>query len=221
MILGIISLIICCLTLVSIVLAIVSLVLGLMVLIRNKGGKGFAIAGVSTSIAALIFGCLVLYGSTLPDDTNSTNISKNEVNSSNTQTEKETKEEITTKKPTPEEIEQEYKNTCQQYNYKDVMRKPDDYVGKKIKIMLQVSTIKNDGDYCFAYSDSDDSGYFYDDKYAVYDKRVSKDFKLLKDDVIIVYGEIKKPQKLSTLIFFDGGEIFTIDAKYIDLVDDY
>lgn len=163
---------------------------------------------------------MALYGSTLPDDTNNTDISKNEVNSSNTQTDKETTtEEITTKKPTAQDIEQEYKNACQQYNYKDVMRNPDDYVGKKIKIAIEVSTIKDDGEYLLTYSDNDGNGFYFDDEYLIYDKRHDKTLKILEDDILIVYGEIKKPEKLSLLLFFDAGEVFTIDMKYCELIE--
>lgn len=214
MILGIVSLIICCFLFLSIALAIVSIILALIVLIKNKGGKGFAIAGLSTSSVALIFCIMALYGSTLPDEPE-VNHKSSDTTTTNTQVEKET----TSKKPTLEELEQTYKDLCQEYNYKDVMRNPSDYVGKKIKITIEVSTIKDDGEYLLTYSDNDGNGFYFDDEYLIYDKRHDKTLKILEDDILIVYGEIKKPEKLSLLLFFDAGEVFTIDMKYCELIE--
>lgn len=157
---------------------------------------------------------MALYGSTLPDEPE-VNHKSSDTTTTNTQVEKET----TSKKPTLEELEQTYKDLCQEYNYKDVMRNPSDYVGKKIKITIEVSTIKDDGEYLLTYSDNDGNGFYFDDEYLIYDKRYDKTLKILEDDILIVYGEIKKPEKLSLLLFFDAGEVFTIDMKYCELIE--
>ena len=107
MILGIVSLIICCFLYLSIALAIVSIVLALIVLIKNKGGKGFAIAGLSTSSVALIFCIMALYGSTLPDEPKATDDQNtNESISSTTQNSNSVsdKEDETTKVTKPSNV---------------------------------------------------------------------------------------------------------------------
>jgi len=54
LILSIVSFIFCCLIF-SVIPAIISIILALIVLIKNKGGKGLAIAGLSVSVVAVIF----------------------------------------------------------------------------------------------------------------------------------------------------------------------
>ena len=124
----------------------------------------------------------------------------------------------------PVETEEEYKASCQEYAYKDVLRNPENYVGQRIKITVEIASVHeaswlNDTKYYFARSDSDSNGYYYDDMYGVFDVRYSKDFKILEDDVIVVYGEISDPEYTTSLIV-SGSEIFCIDMKYMDFISE-
>ena len=216
-ILGLVGMLTFCIY-IGIPMCVIAFVMSLIVLIKGYGGKGFAITGLSTSSVGLLFTTILICGMLLPDSATTT-----ETETTTTQTQVETStnvEQETIRKPTKEELAQAYKDECQKYNYKDVMRNPDNYIGKKIKIALRVSNVKNNGEYCFAYSDSDASGTYYDDKYVIYDKRTTKDFKLLEDDIIIVYGEIIEPQT-ETFLFTEIGEVFAINMMYVDLLDDY
>ena len=54
MVLGIVSVCLCCLWYVSIFTAIIGLVLGIVSMKKSEGGRGMAIAGIITSIVAIV-----------------------------------------------------------------------------------------------------------------------------------------------------------------------
>lgn len=143
------------------------------------------------------------------------NVNEDEIESSVAQTEEETKE------PETEVMsEEDYKALCQEYNYKDVLRNPENYVGEKVKITLKISSVHEAGitnptKYYFAYSESDYG--WYGDRYAVYDKRTEQDPKLLSDDIITIWGEIADPAQTSSFIV-NSEELFVIDMKYAELI---
>lgn len=60
MVLGILSLLCCCVTYLSIVLAVVSLVLSIVSIVQKKPGKGMAIAGIVCSAVALVIGVVAI-----------------------------------------------------------------------------------------------------------------------------------------------------------------
>ena len=134
---------------------------------------------------------------------------------------KNTEEPVTTEEPI--ETEEEYKASCQEYNYKDVLRNPDDYIGKRIFITIEISSVFSEDwstpiKYYFGNSkSSEDSEYYYGDRYAVFDYRYDNSLKLLQDDVITVWGEISKPQETTSLIV-NSEELFCIDMKYVELI---
>lgn len=120
----------------------------------------------------------------------------------------------------PVKVEEEYKSSCEEYKYKDVLRNPEEYVGKRIKITVKISSVHektwlNDTKYYMAYSQTDYG--WYGDRYGVFDLRKDQTFKLLEDDIITVYGEISDPEYTKSLIV-NGSEIFCIDMKYIDFI---
>lgn len=123
----------------------------------------------------------------------------------------------------PTETEEEYKASCQEYNYKDVLRNPDDYVGQRIVIEMEISSVHSEDiftpvKYYFGYTkDEPDDTYYYGDFYAVFDHRYDNSLKLLEDDVIIVWGEISAPQETQSLIV-NSEEVFCIDMKYAELI---
>ena len=137
-----------------------------------------------------------------------------------------TTENTTEEKKTDTNIsEEEYKKLCKEYNYKDVLRNPENYIGEKIVITLEISSVhekslSNPTKYYFAYSESEpESGFYFGDRYGVFDKRENTDLKLLKDDVIKVYGEIADPQQTQSIIVMSE-ELFCIDMKYVELLSE-
>lgn len=121
------------------------------------------------------------------------------------------------------ETEDEYKESCTEYSYKDVLRNPDEYVGKRVKITAKVSSVHdkellNPVKYYFAYT-NDEYDMWLGDQYGVFDCREAEDPKILDDDVITVYGEISEPQETKSLIV-NSQEIFCIDMKYAELISE-
>lgn len=63
MVLGIISLVCCCLGNISLIMAIVSIVFGVITLVKKKPGRGMAIAGIiCSSISVVIYIALLIIG---------------------------------------------------------------------------------------------------------------------------------------------------------------
>lgn len=121
------------------------------------------------------------------------------------------------------ETPDEYKASCAEYNYKDVLRNPDEYVGKRVKITAKVSSVHDKGllnpvKYYFAYT-NDEYDMWLGDQYGVFDYREAEDPKILDDDVITIYGEISEPQETQSLIV-NSQEIFCIDMKYAELISE-
>lgn len=150
---------------------------------------------------------------------------QNKTNIENTQQEIENEENEDIN--TPKELtEEEYKAECQEYNYKNVLRYPESYIGNKIVLTVKITTvfstsITNPTKYYFAYSESEQgSGYYWGDRYAIFDKRSNQgDLKLLEDDVIKVWGEIVEPEETTSLIV-NSEELFCIDMKYVELISE-
>lgn len=118
--------------------------------------------------------------------------------------------------------EDEYKAQCQEYNYKDVLRNPENYIGQKIKITVKISSVHSESSsmpkYYFAYS-NDEYDWWFGDRYGIFDYRSEDDIKLLEDDIINVYGEIADPQETKSLIL-NSEEVFCIDMKYSELISE-
>lgn len=121
--------------------------------------------------------------------------------------------------------EEEYKALCKEYSYKDVLRNPQDYVGQKIVITLEISSVhekswSNSTKYYFANAETEPgNGVFWGDRYGVFDKRQNTELKILKDDVIKIWGEISNPQETQSLIL-NSEEVFCIDMKYAELISE-
>ena len=132
----------------------------------------------------------------------------------------------TTEEIQPEVAEmtmEEYISECQEYNYKDVLRNPSDFVGQKVKIVVKISSVHEatwlyNNKYYFANSEGE-YGYFTGDRYAIIDKRYDNSLKLLDEDVILVYGEIAEPEETKSYIV-NSQELFTIDMRYAELLDE-
>ncbi len=121
------------------------------------------------------------------------------------------------------ETEEEYKSSCKEYTYKDVLRNPENYVGQRVKIIAKISSVHeksilNPTKYYFAYT-NDEYDMWFGDEYGIFDCRDDGDFKILEDDVVAIYGEISEPQETTSLIT-NSQEIFCIDMKYAELISE-
>ena len=151
-------------------------------------------------------------------------IEENDVEESIIEIEEVTVIEEETEEPQTEIAEipmEEYIAECQEYNYKDVLRNPSDYVGQKVKITVKISSVHEaswlyNNKYYFAYS-NDEYDMYLGDRYAIIDKRYDNSLKLLDEDIILVYGEIAEPESTKSYIV-NSEELFTIDMRYVELL---
>ena len=121
------------------------------------------------------------------------------------------------------ETMEEYKASCQEYNYKDVLRNPENYIGQRVKITAKVYSVHdkswlNPVKYYFAYT-NDEYDMWIGDEYGIFDYRDDGEFKILEDDIIAIYGEISEPQETTSLIV-NSEELFCIDMKYAELISE-
>lgn len=120
------------------------------------------------------------------------------------------------------ESEEEFKAGCEFINYKDLLRNPDDYIGKKIVVDLKIAQVGipgglfSDEEYMRAYS-NDEYGYWMGDEYCLTDKRVTDDTKILVDDCITVYGVYQGTMEFSNALTGTASEYPVIDIHYMVL----
>ena len=248
LVLGIIGILTVCIV-IGIIPCIIGLILALIAFAEKDKKKGIAVAGLICSLVGIILFVAIMIGVMNSDETNNENHSveaamqesdeniseehKDPVQESiqNEPMQESVEEPIpeSTQRQTevpaksPEEIEQEYKEACKEYKYKDVLRNPENYVGEKVKITVKISTVieeswMNDCKYYFAYS-NDDYDWWLGDEYVIFDRREEQNPKLLEDDIITVYGEIASPESTTSLII-SSSELFAIDMEYIDFISE-
>lgn len=150
-------------------------------------------------------------------------VNQEKANSSNVQTNnKENTQKNTNTQQTNEKSEvskADYQKQCKKYDYNELARNPNKYKGQKIKftgeviqvqegwfnsVTLRVNVTK--GEYGF-WEDTIWVDYTYSDE---------NESKILKDDIIDIYGEFKR-QKTYTTVLGSSMSIPQIDAKYISL----
>lgn len=102
--------------------------------------------------------------------------------------------------------EKDFKDACQEYDYKDLMRNADSLKGNKIVVtgeVVQVVYESEEGNSESQYRVSTgkeeyDDGYF-DDDIVLYYKRGDSP-KLIEDDIVTIYGELSGTEEYTTIL---------------------
>lgn len=236
LILGILSIVTGCFCLGGIlgILGIVFFVLSR----KSNGRTGAATAGLITSIVGILI-ALTMFAffsqDSTTDNSSSTTtevsteseeqISETEKSTTETTTEEVATEETTTEEATTEEAvsKDDFKNSCESISYKDLLRNPDDYIGKNIKIDLKISQVGisgglfSDVEYMRAYS-NDEYDLWMGDVYVLTDGRTDDNTKILVDDIISVYGTFTGNTEFELALTGTTEEYPVIDIKYMDLI---
>lgn len=195
------TLTICCI--IGVIPCFIGMVLGVVAISNYESNTGVAKAGLIVSVVGLCFFGMAIYlgngGSTSPTEDTEVQESESDVIF---------------------ESAEDYKASCKEYVYKEVLRNPENYVGERVKVVVKISTVKetswtNDTKYYFARAEED--GRFFGGRYAIFDKRYDESFKILEDDIIVVYGEISEPKQTTSLIV-NGTEVFCIDMRYMEFL---
>lgn len=160
---------------------------------------------------------------TTVEETTTAEITTQEETTIQPETEETTTEEETTVAET--ESEDEFKSSCQEIGYKKLLRTPDEYVGQRIVITAEVQQVIDgglfdDSKYYRVQTDNNDSGYYFDDEYFMYDNRVNDDMKILDGDVLKIYGEFTGLETMKRVITGSKDEVPAIKAYYVELISE-
>lgn len=179
---------------------------------------------ILTAISLLWFGIALLSGDDSSEQPTTTE-------NATTQTAKEVtkeestkaKEEATTKKKNAKKEKQAFIDKCKEYNYKDILRYPDKYKGKKIKVTVKIyqkfgGGLFDGSEYYRSYT-NDDYDTWMNNEFVFTDERESDDTKLLEDDIIVIYGTYDGTKKIERALTNTDDEVPIIKAKYITITN--
>lgn len=114
----------------------------------------------------------------------------------------------------------DYKAQCAAIPYNDIARNPDDYTGQKAMFKGQVVQVQEGfwgNDVVLRINVSQNEYGFWDDTiYVDYQKKKDNESRILEEDIVTVYGEIKGI-KTYTAILGNQITIPHIKAKYIEI----
>lgn len=123
----------------------------------------------------------------------------------------------------PAESEEEFKASCQEIDYKELLRHPEQYIGQRILVVAKIQQIVQGGwlddkEYYRIQTDKDGYELYLDDEYFMYDMRVSDETKLLQDDIIRIYAEFSGTEEITRALTGTSEEIPALEAHYIDIL---
>lgn len=203
---------------------VISVVLGINILVNYVKHRPLEIKFFLVPLLIFVAGITVgIISSNSNITQESQEIATQEETTSEPETEESTTEEETTVAET--ESEDEFKSSCQEIGYKKLLRTPDEYVGQRIVITAEVQQVIDgglfdDSKYYRVQTDNNDSGYYFDDEYFMYDNRVNDDMKILDGDVLKIYGEFTGLETMKRVITGSKDEVPAIKAYYIELISE-
>ena len=208
---------------ISVVFSVFGFILGLIDIIKDNKTKNHTCSIIAMALTSIfLFASFILSNGENSESNQEQATQKVEQVSSEPEKDSDPTEEKVAE--VPKETEEEYKDSCKSFKYKDVLRNPSDYVGKRAKIEIEISSVHeeslfNAGKYYFGYSKHEEYDMYTGDMYAVFDNRYDTSLKLLSEDIIVVYGEIAEPEYTSSIIV-NSEELFCIDMKYVELISE-
>jgi hypothetical protein len=136
-----------------------------------------------------------------------------------------TETKTTEESVTPVESEDEYRQSCETVNYKDLARNPDDYKGKRLAVTIEINQVLTEGIFTSGgyagYEDYDITGDSFYQKEWYIDYTVEDGAsKILEDDVITFYGEFAGTEEMERLLTGEKVYIPELTAKYYDLISE-
>jgi len=210
-----------------------------MIMKRNRKGC----AGASSRTLSVILVCVAIYLIVLINYSNSVSDAGNLENVSTTEQQVEhatistTQTKITTEVTTqvkattesPKKIRKKFKESCREVKYKDIMRNPDDYIGENIKCKVYVYEALCGGlfsgvdDYYGCYLLDEDGNKNYNRFAWILDYRDKSDktyFKILDEDVVMVYGTFDGLKDSKNYLSGSKSEDFGLNMKYAELISE-
>lgn len=114
--------------------------------------------------------------------------------------------------------EDEYKAQCSAISYNDIARNPNNYVGQKTNFKGNVIQVQENGKNVVLRINTkqDQYGWWEDTIYVDYTRKDDNESRVLEDDIVTVYGEIKGIKNYIA-VFGNQISIPHIKAEYIDI----
>ena len=126
--------------------------------------------------------------------------------------------EIETETISSSESRDDFVNECVDFSYKTFARNPDDHIGEKVKLTVDIFEVCSGGmfdEYDFYYKTFDDNS----NMIWVFDRQNDEDkIKLLDGDTITVYGVFTGMVETKNYLTGSNGEDVGIELKYVDLI---
>lgn len=116
------------------------------------------------------------------------------------------------------EIKAEYKANCKTYSYDKIARSPDEYRGKYAKFygkVVQVMQDKSAGKIEYSLRIGTGGSYYYDNVILCTYTASTNDSRILEDDMVTIYGELRGEYTYETVM---GNEI-TLPFMSVEYVD--
>lgn len=128
----------------------------------------------------------------------------------------------------PEMSEEEFKASCQEFNYKTIARNPDDYIGQNFVVDVKIFQSVNgkwysDYDiYYKAYTNDEYDFWMGDFLYIIdcQDENSDSYLKVLDDDIIRVYGTFNGMTESSNALTGTTNEEVSLDMYYCELISE-
>lgn len=159
---------------------------------------------VSQFILLILGGCDSESGSpgSVPADLNSSELSQEEQTSAQQTESSETRVD-----------EEAYKQSCAQYNYRDIARYPADYEGKNAYFRGYVRQVLEDGNDVQLLVDTTESDYGWDDAVIIWYTR-AEEARILEDDIVELWGRLEGLYTYESLL----GESITVPSMTAEFV---
>ena len=128
----------------------------------------------------------------------------------------------------PEMSEEEFKASCQEFNYKTIARNPDDYIGQNFVVDVSISQTIN-GEwysgydvYYKAYTNDEYDLWMGDFLYIIdcQNKDSESYLKVLEDDIIRVYGTFNGMTESKNSLTGTTNEEVALDMYYCELISE-
>lgn len=114
--------------------------------------------------------------------------------------------------------EEEYKANCNSIPYADIARNPNNYIGQKAVFSGEVIQVQENGKRVVLRVNvtKDDDETWDDTVYVDYQRKDDNEIRVLEDDIITMYGEIKGIKKY-TAVFGNEISIPHLEAQFIEI----
>lgn len=137
--------------------------------------------------------------------------------SNNTNSNQTMQQKVEEPEPEPVETKEDYVKTCSTYTFKEIARNPNNYKGKRAKIVGEVIQVQESGnEVTLRINMTRKNGYYEDTIMAGYAYANDNEDRILEGDIITIYGELYGTVTYTSVL---GSDITVpaIKTKYLEI----